>query len=77
MRPLPHGYTNETLGDAATVVKRYAGPDAAMRAAGEYAALVALHGRIPVPPVLGHGDHDHPRIRAGEARPGPDRRESC
>lgn len=54
MRPLPHGYTNETLGDAATVVKRYAGPDAATRAAREHAALAALPGRVPVPPVLDH-----------------------
>jgi tRNA A-37 threonylcarbamoyl transferase component Bud32 len=80
MRPLRHGYTNETLGDAATVVKRYAGPDAAMRAAREYAALVALPGRIPVPPVLGHtattitlgfvpGVHGQDLTIAGHAEP--------
>ena len=46
MRPLPHGYTNETIGDAATVVKKYAGPDAVLRAGREYAALVAMPGRV-------------------------------
>lgn len=78
MRRLPHGYTNETLGDGASVVKTYAGPDAATRAAREYAALVALHGRVPVPPVLGHtatsialafvaGVHGQDLITAGHA----------
>ena len=80
MRPLPHGYTNETLGDATTVVKRYAGPDAATRAAREHAALVALSGRIPVPPVLGQtattitlghvpGRHGQDLIVASHAEP--------
>jgi aminoglycoside phosphotransferase (APT) family kinase protein len=80
MRRLPHGYTNETLGDAATVVKRYTGPDAATRAAREYAALVALPGRVPVPPVLGHtpttitlgfvaGMHGQDLIAASQAEP--------
>ena len=80
MRPLPHGYTNETLGDAVTVVKRYAGPDAALRAAREYAALVALPERVPVPPVLDHtattitlgfvtGMHGQDLIMAGHAEP--------
>jgi aminoglycoside phosphotransferase (APT) family kinase protein len=80
MRPLPHGYTNETFGDVATVVKRYAGPDAATRAAREYAALVALPGRVPVPPVLGHtattitlgfvaGIHGQDLIMASQAEP--------
>jgi aminoglycoside phosphotransferase (APT) family kinase protein len=80
MRPLPHGYTNETLGDAATVVKRYTGPDAATRAAREYAALVALPGRVPVPPLLDHtatkitlgfvaGIHGQDLIMAGQAEP--------
>src|SRR5919112_2572504 len=80
MRPLPHGYTNETLGDAVTVVKRYAGPDAALRAAREYAALVALPERVPVPPVLDRtattitlgfvaGMHGKDLIMAGHAEP--------
>jgi hypothetical protein len=80
MRPLPHGYTNETLGDAVTVVKRYAGPDAALRAAREYAALVALPERVPIPPVLDHtattitlgfvaGMHGKDMIMAGHAEP--------
>jgi tRNA A-37 threonylcarbamoyl transferase component Bud32 len=78
MRPLPHGYTNQTVGDTTTVVKRYAGPDAAARAAREYAALVALSGRVPVPPVLDHtastitlgfvpGMHGQDLITAGRA----------
>jgi hypothetical protein len=78
MRRLPHGYTNETCGDAASVVKTYAGPDATVRAAREYAALVALQGRVPVPPVLSHtattvtltfvaGAHGQDLIAAGHA----------
>jgi len=78
MRRLPHGYTNETFRDGASVVKTYAGPDAATRAAREYAALVALRGRVPVPPVLSRtattitlafvgGRHGQDLIAAGHA----------
>jgi aminoglycoside phosphotransferase (APT) family kinase protein len=56
MRPLRHGYTNRTLRDGATVVKRYQGPGALARSQREQAVLRALHGRIPVPPVLGSAD---------------------
>jgi tRNA A-37 threonylcarbamoyl transferase component Bud32 len=80
MRPLPHGYTNDTVGDAATVVKRYAGPGAATRAAREHAALAAVSGRVPVPPVLDRtattitlgfvaGAHGQDLIMAGQAQP--------
>lgn len=51
-RPLRHGYTNSTTGDGRTVVKRYRGPDAEVRAAREQRALTRLHGRLPVPPLL-------------------------
>ena len=52
MRPLRHSYTNRTLGDGATVVKRYRGPGALTRSRREHAMLNALAGRIPVPAVL-------------------------
>jgi aminoglycoside phosphotransferase len=53
MRPLRHGYTNSTVGDGATVVKTYAGPDAERRRARELALLTVLRGCLPVPPVVG------------------------
>jgi tRNA A-37 threonylcarbamoyl transferase component Bud32 len=52
MRRFRHGYTNATVGDGRTVVKRYAGPRAALRAEREYASLTTLVGRVPVPEVL-------------------------
>jgi aminoglycoside phosphotransferase (APT) family kinase protein len=80
MKPLPHGYTNHTVGDGTVVVKTYAGPDAAARADREHAALTALTGRVPVPPVLGRdagtltvayveGAHGQDLIAAGQAWP--------
>ncbi|MEV3936418.1 phosphotransferase [Glycomyces sp. NPDC049804] len=56
MRRLPHGYTNQTTADQATVVKRYQGPDAAARLARERELLADLAGVLPVPPLLGAGD---------------------
>ena len=53
---LPHGYTNDTRGNGAVVVKKYQGPDAAGRRQREYAMLDRLHGRLPVPPLLGEQD---------------------
>ena len=55
MRPLRHGYTNRTLGDGATVTKRYEGPGALARSRHERAVLTALQGRVPVPAVLSAG----------------------
>ena len=52
MQPLRHSYTNRTLGDGATVVKRYRGPGALTRSRRERAVLGALAGRLPVPAVL-------------------------
>ncbi|RRR98163.1 phosphotransferase family protein [Glycomyces terrestris] len=52
MRPLPHGYTNATVGDGRIVVKRYEGPDAADRLERERRFLNGLAGAVPVPPVL-------------------------
>ncbi|MFL6077355.1 MAG: phosphotransferase [Mycobacteriales bacterium] len=80
MKPLPHGYTNHTVGDGAAVVKTYAGPDADVRADREHAALTALAGRVPVPPVLARaagrltlaavdGAHGQDLIAAGHPRP--------
>jgi aminoglycoside phosphotransferase (APT) family kinase protein len=54
MRPLRHSYTNRTLGDGSTVVKRYQGPDARTRSDREHAMLRALQGQLPVPRVLDH-----------------------
>lgn len=56
MEPLRHSYTNRTLGDGATVVKRYQRPGARGRAECERGMLLALAGRIPAPPVLGSED---------------------
>ena len=56
MRRLPHGYTNRTTGDRATVVKHYEGPDAELRLERERLVLAALAGTIPVPPLLGAGE---------------------
>jgi aminoglycoside phosphotransferase (APT) family kinase protein len=75
---LRHGYTNNTVRDGATVLKRYTGPRAAERAEREYVALSALAGRVPVPAVLGRapgaltlelvaGEHGQDLIAAGHA----------
>lgn len=42
MRPLRHSYTNRTLGDGVTVVKRYQGPGALARFRRELGALARL-----------------------------------
>ena len=49
MRPLPHGYTNDTRADGRVVVKRYDGPNAQQRRERERLMLTRLHGRVPVP----------------------------
>jgi len=80
MQRLPHGYTNETLRDGTTVVKTYAGPDAAARLDREYRALQLVRDRVPVPPVLDRaphtltlgfvaGRHGQDLIAAGHAEP--------
>ncbi|TDC28043.1 aminoglycoside phosphotransferase [Streptomyces sp. 8K308] len=51
MRPLRHGYTNQTVGDGAVVAKTYEGPDAALRLERERTLLTRLRGRLPVPPI--------------------------
>lgn len=53
---MPHGYTNQTTRDGLVVTKSYQGPEAARRCAREAAALSALAGRLPVPPVIDRGD---------------------
>ncbi|MEU5870960.1 phosphotransferase [Glycomyces sp. NPDC047369] len=53
MRPMKHGYTNRTVGDAASVAKHYQGPDAAQRQETERRFVTALQGRLPVPEVVG------------------------
>jgi aminoglycoside phosphotransferase (APT) family kinase protein len=75
-----HGYTNRTDHHGTTVRKTYAGPDAELRQAAEQHALVALRGRIPVPPVAATGPgwletefvdavHGQDLIDGGRARP--------
>src|SRR5690349_20560536 len=58
MRALPHGYTNDTRGDGHMVVKRYKGPDAAVRRSRERATLARLRGRLAVPATLGDAEGD-------------------
>ncbi|SDK90739.1 Phosphotransferase enzyme family protein [Glycomyces sambucus] len=78
MRPLRHGYTNRTVGDGTTVVKRYDGPDAAARLDLERRRLAGLQGAVPVPPLLGSdaesvtmgfvaGVHGQELMKAGHA----------
>jgi aminoglycoside phosphotransferase len=52
MRPMKHGYTNDTVGDTRTVDKAYRGPDAALRLTCELGMLTVLRGHLPVPPVI-------------------------
>ncbi len=79
MRPLRHGYTNETSGDDATVVKRYVGHDRRERRDTEVRMLTVLAGRLPVPRLIAvsgdtvtmsflGGVHGQELIEAGHAR---------
>jgi aminoglycoside phosphotransferase (APT) family kinase protein len=52
MRPLRHGYTNDTRSDGVEVVKRYEGPDCEARCQRERAMLAGLRGLLPVPRLL-------------------------
>jgi aminoglycoside phosphotransferase len=52
VRPLEHGYTNDTRGDGAIVVKRYPGPLGGIRRITERAALTGVAGVLPVPRVI-------------------------
>ena len=76
--PLPHGYTNDTRSDGSVVVKRYQGPDWAVRRRREQTILERLRGRLPVPALLGGdetslctgfvaGVHGQELIEAGHA----------
>jgi aminoglycoside phosphotransferase len=62
MQPLRHSYTNDTRGDGRIVVKRYEGPDAAVRRSRERATLSRLQGRLTVPAVLGDARSDELRM---------------
>lgn len=62
MQPLQHSYTNDTRGDGRIVVKRYEGPDAAVRRSRERATLARLQGRLTVPVVLGGAGSDELRM---------------
>jgi Phosphotransferase enzyme family len=50
---MPHGDTNHTVKSGAVVTKSYLGPDADRRCAREAAVLMALAGKLPVPPLIG------------------------
>jgi hypothetical protein len=52
---MPHGYTNHTVRSGSVVTKDYQGPDAARRCGREAAALAALAGSLPVPPLIETG----------------------
>jgi aminoglycoside phosphotransferase len=79
LRPLPHGYTNDTRGDGRVVVKRYEGPDADERRDRERRMLTRLRGRLPVPALVQDNDelamefvagvHGQELIDAGAAGP--------
>lgn len=49
---MPHGYTNQTIGDTRVVVKTYQGPDRHERFDREHAMLRDLQGHLPVPPLI-------------------------
>jgi aminoglycoside phosphotransferase (APT) family kinase protein len=58
VQPLRHSYTNDVRGNGTVVVKRYTGPDAAVRHARERNILERLHGKLPTPPLLKSTDPD-------------------
>lgn len=47
-----HGYTNDTRGDGAVVIKRYVGPAAAARHDRERSMLQRLRGALPVATII-------------------------
>jgi Ser/Thr protein kinase RdoA (MazF antagonist) len=53
---MAHGYTHRVTRLGGVVTKNYRGPEAAARCAREVAALTAMAGLLPVPPVLAAGD---------------------
>ncbi|MCO8269687.1 phosphotransferase [Actinoplanes sp. TRM 88003] len=81
MRPLRHGYTNDTRGDGNVVLKRYQGGiDEVLRRGTELSVLERLPAGFPVPAVLGTpegaleleqlpGLHGQDLIDEGLARP--------
>jgi aminoglycoside phosphotransferase len=52
MRPMRHGYSNDTRGDGSSVAKRYAGPDRDLRRDTEHAMLVRLGAHLPLPHLI-------------------------
>jgi Phosphotransferase enzyme family len=52
VHPMRHGYTNDTRGDNAVVIKQYVGPAAAARHDRERSMLQRLHGALPVPTII-------------------------
>lgn len=77
---MTHGYTHRTSRLGAVVTKAYRGPEAVGRCRHETAALRALAGLLPVPPVLAAGPdwlrtalmpgvHGQDLIAAGLAEP--------
>ena len=52
---MPHGYTNDTRGDGAFVVKTYVGPSVAARHDRERTILERLHALLPIAAVVPDG----------------------
>jgi aminoglycoside phosphotransferase len=52
MKPLRHGYTNDTRGDGSVVVKRYSGPEWSTRLATERQVLSHLNGGLLAPRLI-------------------------
>jgi aminoglycoside phosphotransferase (APT) family kinase protein len=71
-----HGYTNATISDGRTVVKRFLGPDAATRQRNEVVALTALVGLLPVPSLLRQTE-DAVTLTLVEGQPGQERLETA
>jgi tRNA A-37 threonylcarbamoyl transferase component Bud32 len=58
-RRLPHGYTNETWADDASVWKRYVGRDSDARMRRELDAIEMVRQVVPVPDVLSTDFDEH------------------
>jgi hypothetical protein len=63
-----HGYTNDTRGDGAVVIKQYVGPAAAGRYERERSMLQRLEGALPVATIIDSQPDVAPHPAAGLGR---------